>query len=80
MKRKVTRKTKRTDTSISLGGIALNTLYQEAKSGNLTAAMYILDHPKIGHIDVYKMMHGWQQGVNRLQKKLTEIQNKKGGK
>lgn len=74
------RKTKRTDTSISLGGIALNTLYQAARAGNLTAAMYILDHPNIGHIDVYEMLHGCQQGVNRLKKKLTEIQNNKGGK
>ena len=74
------RKTKRTDTSISLGGIALNTLYQAARAGNLTAAMYILDHPNIGHIDVYKMLHGCQQGVNRRKKKLTEIQNKKGEK
>lgn len=71
------RKTKRTDTSISLGGIALNTLYQAAKAGNLTAAIYILEHPGIGHIDVYEMLHGRQQGVNRLQKKLNEFQNKK---
>lgn len=34
----------------------------------------------IGHIDVYKVLHGCQQGVNRLEKKFTEIQNKKGGK
>lgn len=74
------RKTKRTDTSISLGGIALTTLYRAARAGNLTAAMYILDHPNIGHIDVYEMLHGCQQGVNRLKKKLTEIQNNKGGK
>ena len=74
------RKTKRADTTISLGGIALTTLYQAARAGNLTAAMYILDHPNIGHIDVYKMLHGCQQGVNGLKKKLTEIQNNKGGK
>lgn len=72
------RKTKRTDTSISLGGIALTTLYQAARAGNLTAAIYILNHPNIGHIDVYKMLHGWQIGSNRLQKKLNEIQNRKG--
>ena len=64
------RKTKRTDTSISLGGIALTTLYQAARAGNLTAAMYILNHPNIGHIDVYKMLHGCQQGANMLKKKL----------
>ena len=46
----------------------------------MTAAMYILDHPNIGHIDVYKMLHGCQQGVNRLKKKLTENQNNKGKK
>lgn len=74
------RKTKKTENIISLGGIALKTLYQAARAGNLTAAMYILDHPNIGHIDVYKMLHGWQQGVNRLKKKLTEIQNNKGEK
>ena len=74
------RKTKRTDTSISLGGIAINTLYRAARAGDVTAAMYILDHPNIGHIDVYEMLHGCQQGVNGLKKKLTEIQNNKGGK
>ena len=74
------RKTKRTDTSISLGGIALTTLYQAATAGNLTAAMYILDHPNIGHIDVYEMLNGYQLGVNRMKKKLTEVQNNKGGK
>ena len=74
------RKTKRTDTSIRLGGIALTTLYQAARAGNLTAAMYILDHPNIGHIDIYEMLHGYQQGLNRMKKKLTEIQNNKGEK
>lgn len=74
------RKTKRTDTAISLGGIAINTLFRSAKNGDVTAAIYILDHPNIGHIDVYEMLHGCQQGVNRLKKKLTEIQNNKGGK
>ena len=74
------RKTKRTDTSITLGGIAINTLFQSAKNGDVTAAMYILDHPNIGHIDVYKMLHGCQQGVNGMKKKLTEILNNKGGK
>lgn len=73
------RKPKRADTTISLGGIALTTLYQAARAGNLTAAMYILDHPNIGHIDVYKMLHGCHQGSDRLQKKLKEIQNRKGG-
>ena len=62
------KKTKRTYTSISLGGIALNTLFRAAKDGDVTAAIYILNHPNIGHIDVYKMLHGCQQGVNRLKK------------
>ena len=74
------RNTKKTENSISLGGIALNTLYQAARAGNLTAAIYILDHPNIGHIDVYKMLHKWQWGVNRLKEKVTEIKNNKGGK
>lgn len=74
------REIKRTDTSISLGGIAINTLFRAAKNGNVTAAIYILEHPGIGQIDVYKMLHGCQQGENRLKKKLTEIQNNKGEK
>ena len=72
--------TRQKDTSITLGGIAINTLFRSAKNGDVTAAMYILDHPNIGHIDVSNMLHGCQQGVNGRKKKLTEIQNNKGGK
>ena len=74
------RKTKKTEPIISLGGIALTTLYQAARARDVTAAIYILDHPNIGHIDVYKMLQGCQHGVNRMKKKLTEIQNNKGEK
>lgn len=74
------KKTKRTYTSISLGGIAINTLFRSAKDGDVTAAIYILEHPNIGHIDVFNMLHGCQQGENMLKKKLIEsqIKSKKG--
>lgn len=74
------RNTNRTDTRISLGGIALTTLYQAVRAGDVTAAIYILEHPNIGHINVYNMLHGCQQGANMLKKKLikSQIKSKKG--
>ena len=72
--------TRQKDTSITLGGIAINTLFQSAKKGDVTAAIYILEHPNIGHINVYNMLHGCQQGANMLKKKLikSQINIKKG--
>lgn len=73
------RKTKRTDT-ISLGGIALTTLYQAARAGDVTAAIYILDHPNIGHIDVSKIMHGCKPGAKQDEDYfvIRQRKNKKG--